>query len=70
MGKVESLGKGVAIWTSLEEKLRLEMSEFKTQHRFTWWFRPSYWNIERKHFKVFNQLINYRIKYATAVKER
>lgn len=68
MGRIESLRKGVAIWTALEAQYKAEMNHFKQTHKL-WWFMPSYWKLETKHHKTFLQLINYRIKYATAVKE-
>lgn len=70
MGKVDSLQRGVGIWTALEARLKGEMKDFKQAHKVTWWLRPSYWKIEKEHHKAFLSLINYRTKYATAVKEK
>lgn len=69
MPRLDSLARGVGIWTALEAQYKAEMVQFKKDHKVSWWFRPSYWRIESKHHKVFIELINYRIKYVTALKE-
>lgn len=69
MGKLESLEKGVKIWTGAEKAMKQRMIDFRAKHKASWWFRPAYWKIEKQHHKLFLELINYRIKYATALKE-
>lgn len=67
MGRIDSLERGKKVWEV--EASRQSLKDFKSQHPFTWWLRPSYWKMDKAHHKLFLQLIDYRIKYATALKE-
>jgi hypothetical protein len=69
MGSLDSLERGRKVWEGLVEASRQSLKDFKTKHPMTWWLRPAYWKMDKAHHKLFLQLINYRIKYATALKE-
>lgn len=67
---IERLQKAIAIWEVMIDGYRGNMKAIKNRHKFTWWFRPSYWANDRDFSRNFKALINRRIQLQTAIKNQ
>lgn len=67
---VGAFERAVRIWQEMTNRYKSNIEQIKKDHRFTWMFRPSYWQNERYYHKSFVALINRRVQLQTAIKEK
>lgn len=67
---IERLQKAILIWDEMMNCYQRNMADIKTEHKLTWWARPSYWTNEKMFHRSFTGLIKRRIQLQTAIKEQ
>jgi len=67
---VSVLERSIGIWQQMMFAYKANMVQIRSDHKFTWFLRWSYWKNERYYAKSFVALIQRRIELQTAIKQK